>query len=144
MMDSERVGLVALDWGLALLIAAVTGWCALRLGIPLLAAASALIGFAVGLSAMKWAGRRPRQFALPAFELPEWPELTEPTSTETLPEGVVRLPVRRLPTAGELDRRVRAHLDRQPLRSAEVVELRSDASAALRQALAGLKAARSN
>jgi hypothetical protein len=57
---------------------------------------------------------------------------------------VVRLPVRRLPTAGELDRRVRAHLDRQPLRSAEVVELRSDASAALRQALAGLKAARSN
>ena len=143
MMDSERVGLVAFDWGLALLIAAVTGWCALRLGIPLLAAASALTGFGLGLWAMKWAGRKPRVFALPAFEVPEWPELTA-ASPEVLPEGVVRLPVRRLPTPGELEQRVRAHLDRQPARMAEVVELKSDASAALRQALAGLKAARSN
>lgn len=144
MMDGERVGPVALDWTLALLIATVTGWCALRLGIPLLAAVAALTGFALGLWAMNWAGRQPRRFVLPTFELPDWPEPADHQDSETLPAGVVRLPVRRLPTAGELDRRIKAHLDRQPVRSAEVVELRSDASAALRQALAGLKAARSS
>jgi len=144
MMDSERVGLVAFDWSLALLIAAVTGWCALRLGIPLLAAAAALTGFALGLWAMRWAGRKPRFFALRAFEVPDWPEPTELALTETLPDGVVRLPVRRLPTPGELEQRVRAHLERRPAPTAEIVELRSDASAALRKALAGLKAARSS
>lgn len=53
MMDVERAGVVAFDWTLALLVAAVTGWCALRLGIPLLAAAAALVGFALGLSTLR-------------------------------------------------------------------------------------------
>jgi hypothetical protein len=141
MIDSERTCVVAFDWTLALLIAAVTGWCALRVGIPVLAGMAALTGFALGLWAMGWAGKQPRRFALPAFEVPGWPEQAEP---EVLPPGVIRLPVRRLPTPGELERRVRAHLDRQAAPSAEVVELKSDASAALRQALAGLKPARSN
>lgn len=138
MMDSERVSVVAIDWSLALLLAAATGWSALRVGVPLLAGGAALVGFGLGLLAMRWAGQRPRRFVLPAFALPEFPA----PDAETLPEGVVRLPARRLPTPGELEARIRAFRAEGPAATAEIVELKSDASAALRLALAGLKRAR--
>ncbi|WP_152569403.1 MULTISPECIES: hypothetical protein [Sphingomonas] len=138
MMDSDRVGIVAIDWTLALLLAAATGWSALRAGIPLLVGGAALVGFAMGLWAMRWAGSRPRRFALPTFALPEFPN----GAVEALPEGVVRLPLRPLPTPGELEARIQRHMGQRPAQAAEVVPLHADAGAALRQALAGLRQAR--
>lgn len=138
MIDSERVSVVAIDWALALLVAAATGWSALRVGVPLLAGGAALIGFALGLWAMSWAGRRPRRHALPRFELPAWPA----PSAEELPAGVVRLPTRPLPTPGELEARIQRHLADRPAPPAEVIPLHADAGAALRQALGQLKRAR--
>lgn len=143
MNEHERAAIVAVDWGLALMIAAVTGWCALRLGVPLLAAGAALVGFLVGLGAMHWAGARPLHYRLPAFAIPDWPEWAELRAAEALPEGVVRLPLPRLPTAGELEARIQRHLQQKPAASAEVIPLVTDAGSALREALAGLKRAQS-
>ena len=138
MGDGERVAIVALDWALALVLATAIGGSALQLGVAWQAGGAALAGFTLGLGAMGWAGRRPRRFALPAFAVPDWP--ARPVAEGA--GGVVQLP-RRLPTPGELDARIKAHLDGRAPHTAEVIELRADASAALRQALAGLKRASS-
>jgi len=143
MNEHERVAIVALDWGLALMVAAVTGWCALRAGVPLLAGVAALVGFLVGLGAMHWAGARPRRYRLPDFAIPDWPQWADLRAAEALPEGVVRMPLPRLPTAGELEARIQRHLEQRPAPSAEIIPLAADAGSALREALAGLKRAHS-
>lgn len=142
MMDSDRTATVAFDWSLALLLAAAIGWSALRVGVPWQAGVAALTGFGLGLGALRWAGQRPGRYRLPAFALPDWPAVEAVPVSDVLPEGVVRLPVRRLTTPGELEARIKAHLAKGPAPTAEVVALKPDATAALRQALAGLKGAR--
>jgi len=143
MNEHERAAIVALDWGMALMIAAVTGWCALRTGVPVLAAGAALIGFMVGLAAMHWAGARPRHYRLPNFAVPDWPRWSDLRAAEALPDGVVRLPLPRLPTAGQLEARIQRHLQQRPAASAEIIPLGADAGTALRQALSELKRAQS-
>lgn len=143
MNEHERAATVAFDWGLALAIAAAAGWCALAVGSPPVAAVAALSGFVGALGAMHWVARRPCRHRLPAFALPEWPEWTDPRAADALPEGVVRLPVRRLPTPGELDARIQLHLEERPGKSAEIIPLGADAGTALRQALAELRHAQS-
>ena len=83
-------------------------------------------------------GGKPRRFAVPLFDVPSWPSVTD----EALPPGVVRLPQRSLPTAGESEARLQHHLADRPTSTAEVIPLNADAGVALRQALAQLKQVR--
>jgi len=122
-----------------LLTAAAVGsaaaWSAAQLASAWVAAGAAAAGVLVALAAFGWASHDRRRFRLPRFAVPPFP----PVARADL-DGVV-IPFRRvprLPAASELDGRVRAHgIGRQ--QSAEVVPLKADASAALREALTGLK-----
>jgi hypothetical protein len=153
----DRIGWTV-DGLAAALLGAAVGTCLLLLGAPLAGVAAAS---ATGLSAL--AGLRmikpePRRFRLPAFELEtDRPSdellLAEPAEDELLLEDrlevaapdsrVVQLfAVSPLPTPGELQQRIAAHLALPPrlaVDDGKVLELEVDAAAALRQSLQELR-----
>lgn len=143
MSEDEQAAEWAVEWISAGILAAAAGWCAGQVVGPLaaLAAAAGAVVLAVALFRLT-AGDS--AFPLPAFALPPFPEAPPEELLLTQRTDGVVVPLRprpSLPTPGELDRRIRAHLDGRP-RMAEVVALEADASAALREALAKLKQVR--
>ena len=125
------------EWVVAALVASAAGWSAAQLAPAWSAAGAAMVGALLAVATFAWTGRR-RRFRLPPFAVPAFP-----AAEQVEDDGVVvrlhRTP--RLATAGELEGRIRAHLAGQR-QSAEVIPLKADASAALRDALVGLKDAR--
>jgi hypothetical protein len=150
-----------LDGMAAAALGAAAGTCLLLLGWP-----QAGVGAAASLGLVALAGLRlikpePRRFRLPAFDLPE-PESTPATEEllltelagpeplllddpleEAAPDSrVVQLfAARPLPTPGELQQRIAAHLStvRAPAEGGALQTLDVDASAALRQSLSELR-----
>jgi hypothetical protein len=162
-MDGGQDGLAAwvIDSGAAALLALAAGASGLLLsgpGTALVAGIAALIG---GLWALRQVPPEPLHFVLP-FAVPlAWEEVLSTGPVEMAPEQdvleltertdlpceggiVVQLVVpasTRLPTAGELQRRIEAHLQGGTATKLppEVVPIAPDASAALRAALGDLR-----
>lgn len=153
-----------LDGVAAALLGAAVGTCLLLLGQPQAGvAAAAFIGLAA-LAGLRQVRPEPRRFRLPdfgladgAFEASEHPEellLEELAEAEPLllddaleeagaDSRVVQLfAVRPLPTPGELQQRIAAHLagPGRPVEGGNVLDLEVDAAAALRQSLNELRA----
>jgi len=122
----------------AALVASAAAWSAAQFASPWAAAGAAVVGVLLVLATFRLADRARRRFRLPPFTIPSFP------TPEQVAVASVVVPLRRtprLPSPGELDQRIRAHLDGRQ-QSAEVIPLKADASAALRDALIGLKDAR--
>lgn len=152
----------SIDGGAAGLLGAAVGACLLLLGLTGAAVVAAPAAVLLALVALRQIRPEPRRFRLPAFVLEavehaaatELLELTdvlpaEPLELEDrLPEAaedsrVVQLfAPGKLPTPGELARRIDDHLGGGGVdesRDGRVLELEVDAAAALRQALGELR-----
>lgn len=143
----------------AMVLGGACGFCLLLIGQPQLAVAVAAALTLATLALLRRVKPGPRRFQLPAFECSGFTphedvlELTEQAEPEALllddalapaeaDSRVVQLfAARPLPTPGELQSRIEAHLSApgRPPRDATVLELEVDAAAALRQALGDLR-----
>ena len=146
MSEGEATAAAVFELLVATLLGAAAGWSLMQLANPLAAALAAGTGVLLALVVFGWARRDARRFRLPRFALPPFPELPgEPGEAAPASRAsgvVVQFPVQpRPPVSGELDQRIRVRLDGGQ-RLAEVVPLRADASAALRDALLRLNEAR--
>jgi hypothetical protein len=122
----------------AALVASAAAWSAAQFGSAWLAMGAACASVLLVLATLGWAGRVRRRFSLPGFVVPPFPAVC-PTADDGVVVQLRRS--RQLPTPGELDRRIRAHLDGRQ-QTAEVIPIKADASAALHDALRGLRDAR--
>ncbi len=122
----------------AALVASAAAWSAAQFGSAWLAMGAACASVLLVLATLGWAGRARRRFRLPIFAVPSFPAVC-PTAGDGVVVQLRRSP--QLPTPGELDRRIRAHLDGRQ-QTAEVIPIKADASAALHDALRGLRDAR--
>lgn len=137
------------------------GLCLLLLGEPQSGVIAAAGLGLLGLAVLRQVKPEPRRFRLPAIEVPpldvQAPEAVLDLAPEAEPEAlllddslevvsadsrVVQLfAPRALPTPGELQQRIQAHLStaRPKPETGTVLELEVDAAAALRQALGDLR-----
>lgn len=138
-------------------LGAALGTCLLLFGLPQAAVGAAACGTLVVLVVLRQVKPEPRRFRLPAFAVDvedsddDVLELTQLADSDEalLLEDRLQEPAqdsrvvqlfapRALPTPGELNRRIEAHLA-SPRASAEIDMLHPDAPAALRQALGDLR-----
>lgn len=147
-MDGEgSAGLAA--WLIDLAAAAIAGVavaaCLVLLGKPLSALPGGAGALLLCFSALQCVRPEAGRYRLPTLQLPAWDDVFAEDELELTNRaeetGVIRMfPMTPIPTAGELQRRIDAHLGGQLLHDDEnVVLLSPDASAALRNALAELK-----
>lgn len=155
----DRIGWTV-DGLAAAILGGAVGACLLLLGWSQSGVAAAALVTVVTLAALRMVRPEPRRFRLPAFDLvdedgaeepvllldevaePEPLLLDDPLEEVPSDSRVVRLfAVRALPTPGELQQRIAAHLatSERPARSGEVLDLEVDAAAALRQSLVELR-----
>jgi hypothetical protein len=144
----------------AAILAAAVGTCLLLLGEAQAAVIAASSTGMLALAALRQVKPEPRRFRLPDFTVAAPDEggkdallLTEVAEPEALllddplveaesDSRVVQLfAARALPTPGELQQRIEAHLaaPQRPAEAGSVIELEVDAAAALRQALGELR-----
>jgi hypothetical protein len=141
------------------ILSAAVGTCLLLLGQPQVGVLAASVTGLLALAGLRQVKPEPRRFKLPALAIAEHRAeddvllLTEVAEVEPLllddplevaaeDSRVVQLfAARPLPTPGELQQRIAAHLadPQRPANGADVIDLDVDASAALRQALGELR-----
>ena len=126
----------------AAILAASAGWSAGQVSGAAAAAAAGLCGALVAYGVFGRIERAGRRFRLPAFDLPSFPAPEAADAGRASNVVAIGAWPRARRSPGELDRtsRIQANGNRKP---AEVIPLGADASAALRDALARLKSARS-
>jgi hypothetical protein len=155
----DKVGWT-IDGLAAAILGGAVGGCLLLLGWPRTAVAAAAAMTIVTLAGLRLVRPEPRHFTLPAFKLapvlqgeadvlllsdlaePEPLLLDDPLEEVPSDSRVVQLfAARPLPTPGELQRRIEAHLASAdaPAASGAVLDLEVDAAAALRQSLVELR-----
>ncbi|MCW3798744.1 hypothetical protein OMW55_13090 [Sphingomonas sp. BN140010] len=138
MNDDGESGTGLVEFAVTALVGSAAAWSAAQVESAWVAAAAALAGVLLALAGFGLAARGRRRFRLPSFAVPSFPP------ADPIRDPGVVVPLRRtprLPTPGELDQRIRAHLDGRQ-QTAEVIPLKVDASAALHDALIGLRDAR--
>jgi hypothetical protein len=151
-----------LDGVAAAVLGAAVGTCLLLLGQPQAGVIAAAVTGMAALAGLRQVRPEPRRFRLPDFALPgsglgqdgdellltELAEaepllLDDPLEAAPADSRVVQLfAVRPLPTPGELQQRIAAHLAMpgRPAEGGTVLDLEVDAAAALRQSLNELRA----
>ena len=139
------------EWGAPALLACAAGWAASTAGLPLAAkVAGSVMALAVGLIAMRMAGRSPfpaeSGFEPVEFEISYGTDellLDDPLIEVDSDSRVVKLFERNEPTPGELVLRISDYLSEQGKVAARVDpsnDQQVDASAALHAALANIRA----